>query len=109
LPLIAAHACRYTSALEIQLRERGFEPKIAQRSDDNGTVHGLVAAGVGFAFVPRLVADSANGELAVLEVEEPVPLRRIALATRSDRHAPAALETFVDEVAATCHELGLTA
>jgi DNA-binding transcriptional LysR family regulator len=109
LPLIAARACRYTSALETQLRERGFEPNVVQRSDDNGTVHGLVAAGAGFAFVPRLVADTVNGELAVLEVDEPLPPRRIALATRRDRHTPAALETFVWEVAATCDELGLTA
>jgi DNA-binding transcriptional LysR family regulator len=109
LPLIAAHACRYTSGLEAQLRERGFEPNIVQRSDDNGTVHGLVAAGAGFAFVPQLVADTVNGELAVLEVDEPLPPRRIALATRRDRHTPAALETFVEEVAATCDELGLTA
>jgi DNA-binding transcriptional LysR family regulator len=80
-----------------------------QRSDDNGTVHGLVAAGVGFAFVPQLVADAANGDLAVLEVEESLPPRRIAIAARKDRQTPAALETFVQEVAATCVDLGLTA
>jgi DNA-binding transcriptional LysR family regulator len=108
LPLIAAHACRYTGQLETQLRERGFEPNIVHRSDDNGTVHGLVAAGAGFAFVPRLVADSANGELAVLEVDAHLPPRRIALATRRDRPTPAALETFVQEVVATCDDLGLT-
>jgi DNA-binding transcriptional LysR family regulator len=109
LPLIAAHACRFTSGLENQLRERGFEPNVVHRSDDNGTVHGLVAAGAGFAFVPELVADTVNGDLAVLEVEEPLPPRRVALATRRDRRTPAALETFVEEVAATCDELGLTA
>jgi DNA-binding transcriptional LysR family regulator len=109
LPLIAAHACRYTSQLEVQLRERGLEPNIVHRSDDNATVHGLVAAGAGCAFVPQLVADSVNGELAVLEIEEHVPPRRIALATRRDRQEPAALGTFVHEVAATCDELGLTA
>jgi DNA-binding transcriptional LysR family regulator len=109
LPLIAAHACRYTGHLETQLRERGFEPNIVHRSDDNGTVHGLVAAGAGVAFVPRLVADSVNGELAVLEVDEHLPPRRIALASRRDRGTPAALDTFVQEVVATCDELGLTA
>jgi DNA-binding transcriptional LysR family regulator len=44
-----------------------------QRSDDNGTVHGLVAAGAGFAFVPQLVADTVNGKLAVLGIEESLP------------------------------------
>jgi DNA-binding transcriptional LysR family regulator len=109
LPLIAAHACRYTGQLEVQLRERGFEPNVVHRSDDNGTVHGLVAAGAGVAFVPRLVADSVNGELAVLEVDEHLPPRRIALASRRDRRTPPALDTFVQEVVATCDELGLTA
>jgi DNA-binding transcriptional LysR family regulator len=109
LPLIAAHACRYTGQLEVQLRERGFEPNVVHRSDDNGTVHGLVAAGAGVAFVPRLVADAVNGELAVLEVDEHLPPRRIALASRRDRPTPAALDTFVEEVVATCDELGLTA
>jgi DNA-binding transcriptional LysR family regulator len=109
LPLIASNACRYTGRVETQLRERGLEPNIVHRTDDNGTVHGLVAAGAGVAFVPRLVADSVNGELAVLEIGEHVPPRRIALASRSDRRTPAALETFVDEVVATCRELGLTA
>jgi DNA-binding transcriptional LysR family regulator len=109
LPLIAAHACRYTGQLEAQLRERGFEPNIVHRSDDNGTVHGLVAAGAGVAFVPRLVAESVNGTLAVVEVDAHLPPRRIALASRRDRRTPAALETFVHEVVTTCDELGLTA
>lgn len=108
-PLIAARSCRSTSRLETLLRERGLEPDIVHRSDDNGTVHGLVAAGAGVAFVPGLVAESVNGDLAVLEVEEQLPPRRIALASRRGRHTPALLETFVEEVAATCDELGLRA
>jgi DNA-binding transcriptional LysR family regulator len=107
LPLIAAHSCRCTGRLETQLRERGFEPNVVHRSDDNGTVHGLVAAGAGVAFVPRLVADAVNGELAVLEVAEQLPPRRIVLASRSDRRTPAALDTFVQEVVTICEELGL--
>jgi DNA-binding transcriptional LysR family regulator len=109
LPLIAAHGCRYATALERQLRERGFEPSVVHRSDDNGTVQGLVAAGAGVALVPRLVADTANEELTVLEVEEGLSPRRVALAFRDDRRRPAALERFCEEVAATCDELGLGA
>ena len=108
LPLIGAHECRYTTALEALLRERGFEPKVVHRSDDNGTVCGLVAGGAGVAFVPWLVAESANGEVAVLEIEEHLPPRRVGLASHRDRRAPAALDAFAREVAATCVELGLT-
>jgi DNA-binding transcriptional LysR family regulator len=109
LPLIASHRCRHMSRLDLQLRERGFEPTIVHRSDDDGTVLGLVAAGAGVAFVPSLVADAANGDLAVLELEEQLPPRRVALAFRDDRREPAALQRFCDEVAATCAELGLSA
>jgi DNA-binding transcriptional LysR family regulator len=109
LPLIAAHDCRHMSQLDLQMRERGFEPTIVHRSDDNGTVLGLVAAGAGVAFVPSLVAEGANGEVAVLELEEQLPPRRVALASRDDRRQPAALQRFCDEVAATCAELGLSA
>ncbi len=109
LPLIAAHACRYTSRFETLLRERGFEPNIVHRSDDNATVRGLVVAGVGVAFVPRLMAEPLDGELTVLEIADPLPPRRIALARRRDRDTPAPLSTFVEEVTMTCEELGLTA
>jgi DNA-binding transcriptional LysR family regulator len=109
LPLIAAHDCRYTSQLETQLRERGFEPRVAHRSDDNGTVHGLVAAGAGVAFVPQLVADSANGLVASLAIDEPLPPRRIALAWHSHRAVRAAHDVFVRQATNVSRELGLDA
>jgi DNA-binding transcriptional LysR family regulator len=109
LPLIAAHDCRYTSQLETQLRERGFEPRVAHRSDDNGTVQGLVAAGAGVAFVPLLVADSVNGAVASLVIDEPLPPRRIALAWHSHRAVRAAHDVFVRQATKVSTELGLHA
>ena len=46
-PLIANRTCRTNQRVEDRLRHAGREPHIAFRSDDNGTVQGLVAAGVG--------------------------------------------------------------
>jgi molybdate transport repressor ModE-like protein len=109
LPLIAPHSCRYTTGLVALLRERGLEPRVVHRSDDNGTVLGLVAAGAGVAFVPQLVADAVNDEIAVLELAEPLPPRRVGLAWRPDRRRPAARDAFVEEVVASCTELGLAA
>jgi DNA-binding transcriptional LysR family regulator len=109
LPLIVANGCRYTSQLEAQMRERGFEPNVVHRSDDNGTVHGLVAAGAGVAFVPELVAHGGGADVAVLGIDEPLPRRRIALSWRNDRHLPAARETFAHDVVQLCGELGLKA
>ena len=105
-PLIAARECRYVGHVEAQMRERGFEPNIVHRSDDNGTVEGLVAGGAGVAVVARLVADSANGGVATLELEEPLPPRRVALAWRHDREVHSKREAFVEVVRAVCTELG---
>ena len=106
LPLIAARGCRDTSQ-EAQMRERGFEPNVVHRSDDNGTVQGLVAAGAGVAVVARQVAESANGNVAILELDEPLPPRRVALSWRSDRELPPSRAAFVEAVRDTCSELGL--
>src|SRR2546425_659715 len=42
LPLIGFRTCRTTQQVEARLRIAGQEPKIVFRSDDNGTVQGLV-------------------------------------------------------------------
>jgi DNA-binding transcriptional LysR family regulator len=107
LPLVAARTCRSTGQVEAQMRERGYEPNVVHRSDDNGTVLGLVAAGAGIALVPRMVAAAANGSVAVLEIDERLPSRRVALAWRNDRQLPATRAAFVEEVVETCRDLGL--
>ena len=107
-PLIAGtHACRHSGQFESQLRERGYEPTIVFRSDDDATVRGLVAAGAGVAVVPRLMAESANGDVAIIDLDERPPPRRVALSWRSDTTAPATLDAFVEAVDKTCAELGL--
>src|SRR5207248_2502657 len=59
-PLISNRTCRTTQRVEERLRHTGRDPHIAFRSDDNGTVQGLVAAGVGIAIVPRLTVDETD-------------------------------------------------
>ncbi len=64
----------------------------AFRSDDNGTVLGLVAAGMGVAAVPRLVFDPDQEEVVALPLGSRVPPRLLALAWHADRYrSPAAL------------------
>jgi DNA-binding transcriptional LysR family regulator len=107
LPLVAAQCCRSTSHLEAQLRERGLEPMVVHRSDDNGTVLGLVASGAGLALVPRMVAEWATGDVAILEFDEWLPPRRVGLSWRSDRHLSPLREAFVAAVRETCGGLSL--
>ena len=60
-PLIGYRQCRSMAAVETAIRRAGAEPRIVFRSDDNGTVQGLVGAGIGVALVPRLTLQPTEG------------------------------------------------
>ena len=107
MPLVTGRSCRCFRGVEAQLREQGIRPDIVHRSDENATVRGLVARGAGIALVPALSAGPSDEAVRVLELEVPLPPRRIVRCWRSDRRAVAAHERFGAEVAATCRELGL--
>ncbi len=80
LTLIANRACRSTALAEGELVQRGVAVDVAFRSDDNGTVQGLVGAGFGAALMPLLTVDPNDDRVAVLELDPEIPHRRIALA-----------------------------
>jgi len=101
-PLIAYRTCRTTQRVEERLRLAGREPEIVFRSDDNGTVQGLVAAGVGIAIVPRLTVDDRESSIEVVDLGERVPARLIGLAWHRDRRRTRAELAFVDAARAVC-------
>ena len=94
-PLISNRTCRTTQRVEERLRHAGREPHIAFRSDDNGTVQGLVAAGVGIAIVPLLTVDETDKAIRVVDLAERVPPRLIGVAWHRDRRRTRAAEAFV--------------
>jgi DNA-binding transcriptional LysR family regulator len=75
------------------------------RSDHNGTVQGLVGAGVGAALVPRLTVDLQDERVAVLELGSRFPPRLIAIAWHRDRYRTPAAHAFVDAAREVCSEL----
>ena len=95
-PLISNRTCRTTQRVEDRLRHAGRDPHIAFRSDDNGTVQGLVAAGVGIAIVPRLTVDEADDAIRVVDLGDRVPARLIGLAWHRDRRRTRAAQAFVE-------------
>jgi DNA-binding transcriptional LysR family regulator len=105
LPLIGNRACRSTDLAESELRIRGVESRVAFRSDDNGTVQGMVAAGVGAALVPLLAVEPQDERVRVLALEPEIPPRRIALAWHRDRHRSPAARAFVQAAVAHCVDL----
>jgi DNA-binding transcriptional LysR family regulator len=103
-PLIGFRACRSMAPFESALRASGHEPQFAFRTDDNGTVQGLIAAGLGSAVMPRLTVDASDPRITVIELGNRVPPRMISIARHRDRyHSPAArafVETALDVTAA---------
>ena len=102
LPLISYRTCRTTQRVEERLRLAGREPEVVFRSDDNGTVQALVAAGVGVALVPRLTVDPFDDSIAVIELGDRVPPRIIGVAWHADRQLTPAAQMFIQAAEAVC-------
>lgn len=104
--LIGNRVCRTTALAESALRLRGVAAEVTFRSDDNGTVQGLVAAGVGAALVPLLAVETSDERVAVLGLDPPIPPRVIQMVWHRDRYRSPAAEAFVEVAQQVCAELG---
>jgi DNA-binding transcriptional LysR family regulator len=107
-PLVSNRFCRSVEQVHEHLRARGVQPQVIFRSDDNGTVQGVVAAGLGAALVPRLTVDESDPSVAVIDLGARVPDRMIGIAWHRDRFRTEAAHAFVDETQRVCAELVTT-
>ena len=103
-PLIGFNYCSAMDHVETTLASTGRAPNVVFRSDNNGTVQGLVGAGVGLALSPRLTVDEDDPSVAVLDLHGRVPPRVIGLVWHADRHRSAAAEAFVETAVDVCRE-----
>jgi DNA-binding transcriptional LysR family regulator len=104
-PLIGFNHCASTAEMEASLASTGRKPNVVFRSDNNGTVQGLVGAGVGISVAPRLTVDEDDSSIEVIDLQGRVPPRVIALVWHRDRHRSAAAEAFVDSAMSVCRDL----
>jgi DNA-binding transcriptional LysR family regulator len=104
-PLISFNHCASTAEMEASLASTGRPPNVVFRSDNNGTVQGLVGAGVGVSVAPRLTVDEDDPSIEVIDLQGRVPPRVIALVWHGDRHRSAASEAFVESARSVCSEL----
>src|SRR3954454_13371832 len=86
---------RHIGEQEAFLRGRVPDLNIVFRSDDNGTLVGLVAEGFGVAVVPQLVVNPRNPAYVSLPFGNRIPARRLAVVTHRDRYKSAAAEAFI--------------
>jgi molybdate transport repressor ModE-like protein len=104
LPLIGFRQCRSLHQVENRFRDAGLEPRVVFRSDDNGTIQGLVAAGMGMALVPLLAVEPNEEGIAVLPLAD-VPPRRIGVAWHRDRYRSPAMGAFVESAQSVCSRI----
>ncbi len=95
-PIISYRNCRATTQIEQHIGSRGRELDVVFRSDDNGTVQAMVAAGMGMAIMPALALDPNDPEVVAVQPNPPFPPRIIALAWHRDRYRSAAAQAFVE-------------
>jgi DNA-binding transcriptional LysR family regulator len=104
LPLIGFRSCRSSELLESHLRRGGGTPEIVFRSEDNGTVQGMVSAGLGVAVVPRLAVDFNDRSCVAIPLDSVVPPRQIGLVWHEGRYRSPAARAFVDAAQDVCAE-----
>jgi molybdate transport repressor ModE-like protein len=95
-PLVGFRSGQSMNPVEAAFRAEGLEPRWAFRSDDNQTMQGLVAAGVGYAVVPRLTIDESDPRTSIIELGDLVAPRVIALGRHRDRYASPAARAFIE-------------
>lgn len=78
-------------------RENGFEPRIVFESSNIETVQSLVAAGMGIAFVPHMIAMGHGTPFRPIHLPiEGRPFRTIVIAYRKGRYLSKASEAFIN-------------
>ena len=105
MPLISYRTCTSGSQVESQLRMRESAPDVVFRSDDNGTMQGMVAAGVGVALMPLLAVDLADPRTRALDMSGKLPPRLIGIAWHRDRVQSVAARSFIDLAGDVCAEI----
>jgi DNA-binding transcriptional LysR family regulator len=98
LPVVCFRRCRGTDhALDV-LQQRGVSPDVVFRSDDNGTVLGLVAAGLGAGLLPSLCVSTYDlrSNLVARQLEPPELVRRGGLAWHRTSPPAGPAAEFVD-------------
>jgi LysR family hydrogen peroxide-inducible transcriptional activator len=78
--------------------EAGFSPKIVFESSNIETVQSLVAAGMGVALIPEMIAASKKGKYVPIykPLTDPTPSRTLVIAERRGRYFTKAAEAFIE-------------
>jgi molybdate transport repressor ModE-like protein len=87
------------------LHGMGVRPRFVFRSNDNGTVQAMVAAGLGVALSPLLAVDTSDPKVRIVQLAEPVPPRVLTIVWHRDRYRSPAASGFVEMAVAVASEI----
>jgi len=105
VPMVGYYPGPTEDVPEAFLRGRGITPRFVFRSNDNGTVQGMVRAGLGVALAPLLAIDETDPKIALVELAEQIPPRILAMVWHRERYRPPAAAIFVETAAAVAREV----
>jgi len=103
LDLVGFRSCRSLRSLTDTLPH---PPRFVFRSDDNGTVQSLAAAGIGVAPMPLLTVNADDPSVVLLPLGPRFPPRRVGIAWHRDRHRTSAADAFVEAAIDVADTLG---
>ena len=107
LPLIGFRSARAIDRYIEPLRSAGVELDIVLRSDHSRVIHEFVASGLGVALMPLLAVNPHDPRTNVIDLNELIPPREIAIAWHKERVKTAAVEEFaalVVEIGSVVHD-----
>lgn len=105
IPLVTYAQMREVHAIENRLGHPELAAQIVLRSNDNGTILGLVAEGVGAAVISWLSADPSRDGLRIVPLRGVTP-RTVAIAWHRDRYRIPAADAFVRVARQQAHAAG---
>jgi len=108
MPIIGSRHCFAGAQAERFVESQGITLNVVFRSDDNGTVQGLVGAGMAAALMPALAVEPNDEQIVALAPPE-LPPRRIALAWHEHRALSPAARTFIECAIDLCAALDVAA
>lgn len=80
-------------------------PNFVFHSDDNSTIQGCVAAGLGLSLAPMLTIDLDDPTTTIVPIDPAVPSRLITVAWHAGRRPSGLLEAFLEATRAVCADI----
>jgi molybdate transport repressor ModE-like protein len=104
-PLVGFNKCVAMDEVESRIAATGRTANVVFRTDNNGTVQGLVGAGVGISVTPLLTVNEDDPNIHVIDLQGRIDPRIIGLVWHADRHKSPSADAFVESAIAVCREL----